>query len=396
MPAAESIVHRLAGAKAPPGWAAALLIAACHGLFAIAAGVRMSPDSLAYAHWSARLIESGFDYPRVIAEASGGFPAILYALFGTLLALLRLAFGTGWATALVVLNFAAHVALGLLIVRLTARVTRSGLAAWGALLLYLGCFDLLMWVPLVLSDSTFVLLAFIIFTLAAARILGDSRGWTAVLAAAAAGVFYRPTGMVLLPDLAWAVYLAKTRKRQVRRGPVLAVLGIGTAAVFLAFAWFAQDPGRWPFDAFSAAFDNVASEYARGEVVSARPETYHLPPAGLADYLLISADRFLHFFAIGAADFSAGHWLVELAFFLPCYALAAWLAVALWRGRTAFEAAERKVFLAAFGALLSYALFHALVQVDFDWRYRTPILPHLILLAAGGLADLARRIAAAR
>jgi hypothetical protein len=63
----------------------------------------------------------------------------------------------------------------------------------------------------------------------------------------------------------------------------------------------------------------------------------------------------------------------------------------LWRGRTGFAAPERKVFLAAFGAVLSYALFHALVQVDFDWRYRIPILPHLILLAAGGLADLARR-----
>jgi hypothetical protein len=80
----------------------------------------------------------------------------------------------------------------------------------------------------------------------------------------------------------------------------------------------------------------------------------------------------------------------ELAFFLPCYSLAAWLALALWRGRTAFGASERKVFLAAFGALFSYALFHGLVQVDFDWRYRVPVLPHLILLAAGGLADLVR------
>jgi len=395
MKAAESIVSRLAGAKAPRWWAAALLIAAGHGLYTLAAGVRMSPDSVAYAYWSARLIESGFDYPRVLAEASGGFPAILYALFGTLVALLRLAFGASWAGALVAINLLAHVALGLLVTRLAARATGSGLAAWGALLLYLGCFDLLMWVPLVLSDATFVLLAFFIFTLAAARILGDSRGWAAVLAPAAAGVFYRPTGMVLLPDLAWALYLAKTRRAQVGRRTLLALLGTGIAAAFLAFAWFAQDPGRWPFDAFSAAFDTVASEYARGEVVSARPETYHKPPVGLIDYMLISADRFLHFFAIGAASFSTGHWLVELAFFLPCYALAAWLAVALWRGRTAFEAPESKVFLAAFGAVLSYALFHALVQVDFDWRYRTPILPHLILLAAGGLADLARRVAPA-
>lgn len=351
----------------------------------------MSPDSQAYAYWSARLVESGFDYPALLAEASVGFPPILYALFGTLLALLRLAFGGGWTTALVVLNFAAHVALGLLVVRLAARATGSGAAAWGALLLYLACFDLLMWVPFVLSDASFVLLAFGIFTLAAARILGDSRGWTAVLAPAAAGVFYRPTGMVLLPDLAWAIYLSKTGGKAIRRGPVLAALAIIVAAAALAFAWIVQEPGRWPLDSLSVAFRNVAAEYALGEVVSGRPETYHSPPAALVDYLLVMADRFVHFFAIGAADYSAAHWLAELAFFLPCYALALWLAVALWRGRTGFAAPERKVFLAAFGALLSYAVFHAMVQVDFDWRYRVPVLPHLILLAAGGLADLLRR-----
>lgn len=353
----------------------------------------MAPDSEAYAYWSARLIESGFDYPRMLAEASVGFPAILYALFATLLALLRLAFGDVWAGALVALNLAAHVALGLLVVRLAARATGSGAAAWGALLLYLACFDLLMWVPFVLSDATFVLLAFGIFTLAAARILGDSRGWAAVLAPAAAGVFYRPTGMVLLPDLAWAIYLSRTG-RTLRRGPVLAALLFLVAAGALAFAWFVQDPARWPFDAFATAFRNVASDYALGEVVSGRPETRHMPPAALGDFLLISADRFAHFFAIGAAGYSAVHWLVGLAFFLPCYALALWLAVALWRGGTGFAAPERKLFLAAFGAVLSYALFHALVQVDFDWRYRVPILPHLILLAAGGLADLVRRSAA--
>lgn len=372
-------------------WVAALAIGACHGLFTLVAGVTMAPDSQAYAYWSARLIESGFDYPTMIEEASGGFPAILYALFGTLLALLRLVFGGGWAAALVGLNLVAHVGLGVMVVRLAARLTGSGLAAWGALFLYLICFDLLMWVPFVLSDATFVLIAFLIFTLAAARILGDARGWLAVMAPAAAGIFYRPTGMVLIPDLAWAFYLSKTGGKAIRRGPMLAALAAALLAAAAAFAWLVQDPARWPLDALTAAFRNVAADYALGEVVSARHETWHVPPAALADFMLISADRFLHFFAIGAAGFSASHWLAELAFFLPCYVLAGWLAVALWRGRTAFAAPERKVFLAAFGALLSYAVFHGLVQVDFDWRYRTPILPHLILLAAGGLADLVRR-----
>ena len=198
---------------------------------------------------------AGSTIRRLIAEASGGFPAILYALFGTLLALLRLAFGGGWATALVALNFAAHVALGLLIVRLAARVTGSGLAAWGALLLYLGCFDLLMWVPLVLSDATFVLLAFGIFALAAARILGDSRGWAAVLAPAAAGSLLPadrngPAPRPRLGDLS-----GEDRRPELRRGPRAGgARRSASRPLVLAFAWFAQDPGRWPFDSLSAAF----------------------------------------------------------------------------------------------------------------------------------------------
>jgi hypothetical protein len=384
------LAKRLEAVPPPGPWTTMLLVGACHGVYVLLAGITLGSDSLAYAYWSARLVESGFDYPTLMAEAKSSFPPLLYALFATLLALLRLAFGGGWQTALVALNFGAHLSLGILVVRMAVRLTASAAAGWGALLLYLGCFDLLVWVPFILSDASFVFLAFSIFTLAAARILGEARRWLPVLVPAAAGIFYRPTGIVLVPDLAWAIYLAKARKLPLGRGPAMALLAAATAALALAFAWLMQDPARWPFEALGTSFRDVASSYALGEVVSARPETFHSPPRQLADFLLISADRFVHFLAPGASAFGVGHRIAELAFFLPCYALAAWLAVALWRGRTAFAAPERKVFLAAFGAFFSYALFHGLVQVDFDWRYRLPVLPHLILLASGGLADLVR------
>jgi hypothetical protein len=41
-------------------------------------------------------------------------------------------------------------------------------------------------------------------------------------------------------------------------------------------------------------------------------------------------------------------------------------------------------------------VFHGLLQVDFDWRYRVPVLPHLALLAAGGVAVLRRGATRAR
>jgi hypothetical protein len=392
MPAESSLPGRLAGLRPPPLRAALLAIALVHGAYTLAVGVTMAPDSRTYAYWSGRLLESGFDYPAILSAASTEFPAVLYVLFGTLLALLRGLFGDSWPAALVAINLAADIAVGLLIVRLAVRLTGTGAGGWTALGLYLICFDLFRWLPFVLSDSTFLLLAFAIFTLAARRILGDAKGWLVVLIAALAGIFYRPTGMVLLPDLGWAIYLSRARQAVRRRvGIVFGALAAGLTAAAFAFAWLMQDPARWPLRPFAGAFEATARGYALGKVVDARPETYHAPPGKLVDFVLISADRFAHFFAVGAEAFSPAHWAASLAFFLPCYALAGWLAFALARGATAYAAPERKVFLAAFGAVLAYAVFHGLVQVDFDWRYRAPVLPHLILLAAGGSADLIRR-----
>lgn len=386
-------LRRVADIRPPTLLATIIVITLAHGLFALWTGARMSPDSHSYAHWAARLIDTGFDYASVLAETDTRFPALLYTLFATFVALLRLAFGEAWPSALAGVNLAAHVALGAMIVRLALRATGSGAAAWIALLLFLGCFDLLNWVSFALSDATFLLLTFTVFTLAARRILSEAKSWVPVALLAAAGIFYRPTGIVLLPDLVLAFYLSRRPHAPIRRAPILAVIATALVIGLILFAWLMQQPDRWPFQILARAFEVVAQGYAAGEVVNARLETYHAPPDALIDFALISADRFVHFFAIGASTFGLGHWLVSAAFLLPCYLLGGWLLAALWRGDTGFAAPVRKLFVAAAGAVLAYAFFHALVQVDYDWRYRTPILPHLILLAAGGTADIVRRLA---
>jgi hypothetical protein len=383
----------LASAAAPGAPLTALLILLLHGPVLFVSGVRMGGDSASYVYWAQRLVDSGFDYPTLLREANTGFPALLYALFVSLIALLRLAFGAHWPAALVMLNLAGHVAVGTMLVRLSVRVTGKGAAGWAALLLFLGCYDALSWVPFILSDTTFLFLVFLTFFLAARRVLGVARSWITVLPTAAAALFYRPTGIVLVPDLAWAIYLSRTRNVPLRGRALagLALIILGTAAIF---AWLMQDSGRWPLDSLANAFARTSHDYQLGAVVFGRPETFHAPPANLLDYMLISADRFIHFFAIGAVGFSLGHWVAALLFFVPCYLLSGWMLISLWRGDDALEEGGRRVLLFAVGAILSYALFHGLVQVDFDWRYRVPILPHLMLLAAAGAADLTRRAGA--
>ena len=369
-----------------------LSVAILHGAYVLWAGQAISPDALAYAHWSERLLDSGFDYPRIVREAKAEFPPVLYGLFVTILALLRMLFDENWLGALLGLNFAAHVGLGFLIVRTAVKIAHCQAAGWIALLLFLGCHDLVVWVRYILSDTTFVLLAFTILTLAAARILGIARGWLPVVLPALAAIFYRPTGILMMPVIAWAAFLNRERRLPGSGPALLAALAALSLAAALLFVWLMQDPDRWPFETLSTAFQTVAGGYAAGEVVHHRSETYHAPPDGLGDHLLLVADRFVHFFAIGAEGFSSEHWLGAVAFYVPTYLLAAWLGVALWRRDHRFGEREHRVFLAAAGAVLVYALFHAFVQVDYDWRYRTPVLPLLILLASGGAADLMRRV----
>ena len=369
-------------------WALLALVA---GGYVVFGGPNVMPDSAAYAHWADRLIEERLDF-LALARENGSAVSLSYALFVTLVAALKLVFGAGWNWALVLLGAGATATVGALLARLTFRLTDSGVAAWAALALYAGSFDLLQWAPRIGSDSTFLLCAFAVFLMEVRRILGPGGRWLPVFAASAAASLYRPTGIVLFPITAWSFFLARTAGPGARRARTLALLAAAGAVAALALAFLWRDPSLWPLGFAQQEIADIARGYGEGQVVWDRRETYHAPPAALADYWAITADRFAHFFAPGAAGYSPAHWVAQAMFYIPVYLLGGWFVLLLLRRRTGLGPREADACFAALGAILAYALFHAVVQVDYDWRYRTPIMPHLILLAAGGVAEAARRV----
>jgi hypothetical protein len=360
------------------------------GAYGLVSGLGFGPDSRAYSAAADQLIATGFDYPTVVGESRATYPPSMYVGFATVVALLKLTLGGFWTVGLAVLNVLAAGGVAALLARLTQRATDSTAAAWAGLALLLACFNIAVWTRFILSDGTFLLVAFGVFALAADRILRREGSWLPIFALAVVATFYRPPGVVLIPAVAWALYLSRSRPGRGRKA-VVALAGAAAVAGTLLFSWILQEPSRWPFDAFTKPLARTAYFYEIGEVVSARPVTYHAPPTSVLEYAAIAGDRFLQFFAITTADFSLAHDVVNALFFVPCYALTAWLLVAMARGRDGLSQPQRDVFWAAAGFVLLTAAFHGLLQVDFDWRYRSPILPHLVLLAAGGAAVLLRR-----
>lgn len=159
----------------------------------------------------------------------------------------------------------------------------------------------------------------------------------------------------------------------------LALLGL------VAFAWIMQDPSRWPVDTFSRSIRDLAAEQAQGTVVWQRFETYGQPPRTLADFFLLTLKRAWHFGVFGAAFLTPRQNLFGALFFIPVFALGAITIRSLWRERRAeLSAGDRRsdLVFASIGFVAAFWLFHSAVRVDFDWRYRLPVLPHLIFLAA--------------
>jgi hypothetical protein len=384
---------RTKGTAAPGSFLTFLVATTAVGLLALGTGPILTPDSAAYARGAERLIASGLDFPELVSAASTTYPAALYSLFLMLVVVLKLLFGAAWPAALVGVNVLALGGAAALLVRASFIATGSPAAAWAALLLFVGCFDLLHWSAFVLSDATFIFVSFAVFALAADRIVRRAGSWAPVFALACVAAFYRPPGVVLLPAAAWAWFLARSSPGALRRVATAAAAAAGAAGSVL-FAWVMQQPERWPLSLLSGTVEATAARYAAGEVVYGRLETFHAPPRSVADLTAISADRLAHFFAFSASDFSFGHILANAAFFLPAYALAVLALAAGAIGRGGFSNGQRDVQLAAVAFILLTAGFHALLQVDFDWRYRAPVLPHLILLAAAGVAVLLRRVRA--
>ncbi len=369
-----------------PERAAFVALLAIMGLNLLWFGPGMGGDTPTYLLWADRLRASHFDLIGEI-RAFNQPAAITYSLFVTLLALLRM-LGPAWLAGLLVLNLVAMAAVGALVVRLVVRITGDRRCGWIALVLLLACHDLWQWSRYLLSDPIFLLLAYGVFLMEARRLLGVRKRWLTVFAASAVASLFRPTGIVMFPITAWSFLLANTANTRLSRRRILAGLVVIGALGLGLFGAIVQAPGHWPLGPTRPLFDLIASDYAKGQVVWDRLETFHASPQGLTDVWLISLDRLWHYFAIGAAGFSHGHWLVNLVFFVPTYALAGYFVVRLVGGRSRLGRGEQNVCYAALGAIVFYALFHGAIQVDYDWRYRVPILPHLILLAACGAGEL--------
>jgi hypothetical protein len=367
---------------------AAIAILIVHGCVVLRSGVSLSPDAIEFSRRADLLLANHFNVAAASrATGTHNLPAAMYMLFTATLALAKLAAGAKWAAVIVGANLCFDALTAAILMWLVRLGTRSKAAALLAIVAWLLCFDVVTWVRMPLTDVPFLLASFAAFAVVVGPQLAGAKlppkAMVAAIVLTVISVLLRPVGFLwLILVVTTCLVLAGVISRRTLTVAALLV----AAAVFTAHTVVVRNPESWPIETFARSVRWDARSYRAGEVINGRPETFHAAPSSFVDYTSITADRFVHFFAPAAASFSRGHKIAGVAFYVPLYLLA--IAAVIAASRRAGKTAD--VVILAAVVVLTVAFWHSLVVIDYDWRYRLPILPHLIFLTACSVPLLSR------
>lgn len=361
-------------------------------------GVFIAPDSSFYMLGADQLVAAGFDFQAFL---NGSPKFAQYIGFVTWCATLKTIVGENWPAAVVGGNAIAN---AVTVAVLTHALRRCGICWQARLCAICWCmiaFDLLVWSKGLLSDPTFLVVATSAVVVSASCIKPltvSLSGRIAMLTLATVlsleAICWRPTGIALVVPLSVCLLLGLLPQRfQVKRAFTLLATLVVVETGFLVFAHFMSKPESWPLPFGGGHISYTAHYYDDGQVVWKRYATYHAEPETLMDYHLITLDRLRYWFACYESEFSFAHKLYNCVFYIPLF-LGSGATLILWTLR-AFREHEQcdRLVTVLLSMVLAYSAMHAMLQVDYGWRYRVPIIPCLMMLSAIALdAALRRRI----
>jgi hypothetical protein len=315
-------------------------------------------------------------------------------VFPALLAVVRTASPTYWEPIILALNVICAGITAVLLVSMVRMVTGSLAAAAVALFLYLVCFDIFLWVSWLLTDTIYTAIALTAYVLSVRGIFegeGTQR-WRRVklFLAVIVATMTRPVGFILIPIVALTEWLFVGLPKKLNRRWSWTLFFAAVTCVFLVHAYFFQDMTRWPVKFMQPKLQELAAREKAGEVVMGRTETAHRPPVSMAGHVMIEVDRFFRFFQATSSQYSFVHNILSLPYYAALYLLAL---IGVVDGARNGDARRKAVIDTALLWVLATAALAAATSLDFDFRYRLPLMPQIILLGCCGVDALMRRYA---
>ena len=373
-----------------------------HGSYLIHTGV--GSDASGFLEGADKFLNLEIEYTTLINPIKG------YSGFIAIVAFFKIILGENAAYGILGFNLFCGILTVLLLVLLIKRVSRHYISIITVAILYLFSYEIVLWLSFVLTDTTFMLSSFLVLSLSFISFSEKKKQrvllfWGVTFIILFMSFYIRPAFFPLISFYIIALFVFLTfdisdpikRSNFIRKFALFSCLSV-IVLIFYFAASISDSSSYLSNMLLKVGFDSryficePGSPFCEGEmrgiVVNNRPYTYHKVPVSVIDYVLIIADKFLHFFAVFTRDYSLKHKIFNHFFFLPVYGLALITLYEIFRKKSKLSPEEWNLAFLSVIFIIIFALFHSITILDYDWRYRLPCLPPLIVLAGIGSMQL--------
>ena len=365
-----------------------LIVLICFSFIAyyhLSSGYSMSSDSQRYSRWADDLIRFDFNfYEFFLIDTIEIRPHLLFFSVPVfLIALCKVLFVNEWQFAFLLLNLSLVFFSLIIFVKCLLLVNVRPVLISLTLPIIVLSVDILIWPKFILSDMIYAFLV-LVATYFIIRGITQNKIYYFYLFVIMCLLFTtRPSSF---PVIFVIIFFSLISKYSIILKPKIILLLLITAFAFIPFIYsliyfFIELNLNG-----NVRLDFITNMVNDGIIIHDRPETWVDKPKSFVDVTHIYFLRLINFFSPYASSFSVVHIVLNL--FQIILVL---LSILIWFFFGGHLQVHNKIFL--FILMLSFfiAAFHSFILIDYDWRYRFPIILPLILLFPISLEAFVRK-----
>lgn len=370
-----------------------LIVLTINLFFTFGKGPIMSSDSKFYSEQADKLISYGFNIHQYLGMSDSDYPHIFNLGFVLLAAVLIVLLGQYWGLGLIGFNLIISSFAIICLFKLLYYYTKHTLTILVGFIFLLLAQDFRFWIAYVLTDTffsslVFMTLFFALMSIKATNKIRPLHILELTLLVLLTGVV-RPTfvpfiGTVILYFL-WVYIVGKVKDKRGRFNRLLfLLLSISAIVCIFIFAYLVQSASIGQLKISSTYINSFVKMFNEGWIIHDRPDLSYKTPTTYFDFVLIIFKRLLFFFVFTNSAFSRLHNLINILFFIPVYSLTLITVIGFFKRDFELSDVRNNIFIICIASTICFSVFHSITLIDFDWRYRVPLVLPLITLACLG------------
>mgnify|MGYP001233951026 CR=1 FL=1 len=366
-----------------------IVIVVCFSLIAyyhLNSGYSMSSDSKRLSRWADDLIRLDFNlYEFFSIEKASHRPSLFFFSVPTfLIALCKVIFVNEWQFGFLMLNLSLVFFSLIIFVKCLLLIKVRPVLISLTLPVILISVDMLIWPKFILTDMIYAFLVLLGVYFIIKGIINNKINYLELSIIIFLLLASRPSSIPVIFTIIFFIIVSKFQIFMRQRNILLFILAIFISIPFilgLAYSFI-----EFYFDN-TAKVDFITNMVKSGMIIHDRPETWVDGPKNFIDVVYIYFLRLINFFNPYASTFSILHIILNII-----QTVLILISITIWSFLRGYIKTLDKIFFFIIVLSLSVASFHSFILIDYDWRYRFPIILPLIMLFPISLEIILKRL----